>query len=71
MVKKSSFANGLEHIINKGGINPFSPQGSQVFKQMSSASGMPLSQMLSYVGKKSKSNIDQQRIESRLDNLEK
>ena len=71
MVKKSNIASGLEHMVNKGGINPFSPQGAQVFKQMTQASGMPLSQMLSYVGKKSKSNFDQQRIESRLDNLEK
>ena len=70
MVKKSQISQGIEHIVNKGGINPFTPQGSQVFKQLQAASGMPLSQMLSYVGKKSKSNVEQQRIENRLEKLD-
>ena len=69
MTKKSSFAQGLEHM-TKSGINPFSPQGAQVYKQMKQASGMPLSEMMSYVGKKSKSNVEQQRIENRLEKLD-
>jgi hypothetical protein len=64
--RKSEFAAGLEHLMNHTPMNPFTPNGSAVFKQMSQASGLPLSQMLKHIGKASKVNADQVRIQNRL-----
>jgi hypothetical protein len=68
-VKKSEIAHGLEHMMNNSPINPFTPDGSRAFSQMTKASNMPMSHMLRYVGQKAK-NPDQERIENRMDKMQ-
>ena len=68
--QKSEFAAGLEFMMNKSGINPFtSDHGAQVFKQMLNATNLPMNEMMRHITTKSK-NLEQDRIRQRLDNLE-
>ena len=54
---KSDFAKGLEVIMNDPRTSPFTADGSKAFKEIISASAMPLSDVLKYVGKgKKKAN---------------
>jgi hypothetical protein len=68
-IKKSTIAHGLEHMMNNSQINPFTPDGSRAFSQMTKASNMPMSEMLRYVGHRAK-NPEQERIENRMQNLQ-
>ena len=68
--RKSEFAQGLEFMMNKSGINPFtSDHGAQVFKQMIHATNLPMNEMMKHISTKSR-NLEQERIRQRLDRLE-
>lgn len=69
--RKSEFAQGLEFMMNKSGINPFtSDHGAQVFKQMINATNLPMNDMMRHISSKSR-NLDQERVRQRLDRLDK
>lgn len=70
---KSDFARGLEVIMNDPRTSPFTAEGSKVFKEIMSASQMPLTEALKYVGKgkkKAKGPTDKERSEARIEKLE-
>lgn len=71
--RKSDFAKGLEIMMNDPRTSPFTADGSKVFKEIISASQMPLTEALKYVGKnkkKVKGPTDQERSEARVEKLE-
>ena len=71
--RKSDFAKGLEIMMNDPRTSPFTTEGSKVFKEIISASQMPLTEALKYVGKnkkKVKGPTDQERSEARVEKLE-
>ena len=71
--RKSDFAKGLEVMMNDPRTSPFTAEGSKVFKEVVSASQMPLSEVLKYVGKgkkKVKGPTDKERSEARVEKLE-
>ena len=71
--QKSDFAKGLETMMNDPRTSPFTAEGSKVFKEVISASQMPLSEALKYIGKskkKVKGPTDKQRSEARIEKLE-
>ena len=71
--QKSDFAKGLEIIMNDPRTSPFTSEGSKVFKEVISASQMPLSEALKYIGKtkkKVKGPTDKERSEARIEKLE-
>lgn len=75
MVKrqKSAITAGLEHMMNDPRTSPFTAEGSKVFKEVISASGMPLTEALKYIGKnkkKAKGPTDKERSEARIEKLE-
>ena len=69
--RKSDFSRGLEFLLNTPSMNPISnPNG---FRDMSRNSEMPISEMLKYVGNKSRKPrgpTDSERSEKRLEKLE-
>lgn len=69
--KKSDFSRGLEFLLNSPATNPITnPTG---FRDISRNSEMPLSEMLKYVGNKSRKPrgpTDSERSEKRLEKLE-
>lgn len=71
--RKSDFARGLEVIMNDPRTSPFTVDGSKAFKEILSASQMPLTDVLKYVGKgkkKVKGPTDKERSEARIEKLE-
>ena len=71
--RKSDFAKGLEAIMNDPRTSPFTAEGSKAFKEIVSASEMPLTEVLKYVGKgkkKVKGPTDKERSEARIEKLE-
>lgn len=74
MVKhKSDFAKGLETMLNDPRTSPFTAEGSKAFKEVISASQMPMTEALKYIGKnkkKVKGPTDKERSEARIDKLE-
>jgi hypothetical protein len=71
--RKSDFAKGLEVIMNDPRTSPFTAEGSKAFKEIVSASAMPLTDVLKYVGKgkkKTKGPTDKERSEARIEKLE-
>ena len=70
--RKSDFAKGLEVMMNNPKTSPFTAEGSKVFKEVISASNLPLSEALKYIGKgkKKKGPTDQERSASRVEKLE-
>ena len=71
--QKSDFAKGLEIIMNDPRTSPFTSEGSKVFKEVISASQLPLSEALKYIGKtkkKVKGPTDKERSEARIEKLE-
>ena len=71
--RKSDFTVGLENILNNPSVSPFHTNPA-VFKEMTKASGLSMSDMMRYVGKKTKGmsqkKMDEKRSESRLEKLE-
>ena len=70
---KSDFAKGLEVMMNDPRTSPFTAEGSKAFKEIVTASQMPLSEVLKYVGKgkkKAKGPTDKERSEARIEKLE-
>jgi hypothetical protein len=70
---KSDFAKGLETMLNDPRTSPFTAEGSKAFKEVISASQMPLTEALKYIGKnkkKVKGPTDKERSEARIDKLE-
>ena len=65
-------AQGLQFLMNNPATCPTSPDGQRVFKEMVRASGMPVSDVLKHVGKKSKAprQSDDDRAKQRLEKLE-
>lgn len=63
------FTNGLTTLLNNPDLNPH----SDAFFQMKSASGLSLYDMVTYAGKKkpSQKQIDEQKSQARLKQLEK
>jgi hypothetical protein len=61
---------GLEKILNNPQASPL--QNPDVFRQIVSTSGMPLSETLKYIGKKSKQpkETDEAKSKARLEKLE-
>jgi hypothetical protein len=76
MVRKKSHATiGLEMLLNNPKVSPFHGNSPALMSQMMTASGMSAHDMLSYVGKKSKSpgggkKEEEARSEKRLEKLE-
>ena len=70
--EKSAFAKGLETLLNDPRTSPFTPEGGKVFKEVISASGLPLTEALKYIGKgkKKKGPSDKERSEARIEKLE-
>lgn len=71
--RKSDFAKGLEVMMNDPRTSPFTAEGSKAFKEIVSASEMPLTEVLKYVGKgkkKVKGPTDKERSEARIEKLE-
>lgn len=70
---KSDFAKGLETMLNDPRTSPFTADGSKVFKEIISASELPLTEALKYIGKgkkKVKGPTDKERSEQRIEKLE-
>ena len=70
---KSDFARGLEVIMNDPRTSPFTQQGAKVFKEVISASEMPLTEALKYIGKgkkKVRQPTDKEKSEQRIEKLE-
>ena len=70
---KSDFAKGLETMLNDPRTSPFTAEGSKVFKEIISASELPLTEALKYIGKgkkKVKGPTDKERSEQRIEKLE-
>lgn len=75
MVKrqKSDLVKGLETMMNDPRTSPFTAEGSKVFKEIISASEMPLTEALKYIGKnkkKTKAPTDKERSEARIEKLD-
>ncbi len=74
MVKraKNAMTLGLETIMNNPNTSPFTAEGSKVFKEIISASNLPLTEALKYIGKgkKKKGPTDEERSKDRVDKLE-
>lgn len=71
--RKSDFAKGLEVMLNDPRTSPFTADGSKAFKEIMSASELPLTEVLKYVGKgkkKVKGPTDKERSEARVEKLE-
>jgi len=71
--RKNAFTEGLEYMMNNPSTSPFTAEGSKVFKEVISASGLPLTEALKYVGKnkkKAKGPTDAQRSQARVEKLE-
>lgn len=71
--RKSDFARGLEVMMNDPRTSPFTAEGSKVFKEVISASELPLTEALKYIGKgrkKVKGPTDKERSEARIEKLE-
>ena len=73
MVKreKSQLTKGLETMLNDPRTSPFTAEGSKVFKEVISASELPLTEALKYIGKgkKKRGPTDQERSEARVEKL--
>ena len=70
---KSDFAKGLETMLNDPRTSPFTADGSRVFKEIITASELPLTEALKYIGKgkkKTKGPTDKERSEQRVDKLD-
>lgn len=71
--RKSDFARGLEVMMNDPRTSPFTAEGSKAFKEIMTASELPLTEVLKYVGKgkkKTKGPTDKERSEARIEKLE-
>ena len=71
--RKSDFARGLEVMMNDPRTSPFTSDGAKVFKEIITASEMPLTEALKYVGKnkkKARGPTDKERSEARIEKLE-
>ena len=70
--RQTPMAEGLAFLMRDPRTNPTTPQGKKVFNEMMNASGLPMSEVLKHVGKKSKApkvNEDE-RSQSRVEKLE-
>ena len=65
-------ADGLLFLMKNPETNPMTPDGKRVFSEMVKQSGMPVSEVLKHVGKKSKAprQSDDDRSKQRLEKLE-
>ena len=75
MVKrqKSDLVKGLETMMNDPRTSPFTAEGSKVFKEIISASELPITEALKYIGKnkkKTKAPTDKERSEARIEKLD-
>ena len=71
--QKSPMMAGLETMLNDPRMSPFTAEGSKVFKEVISASGLPLTETLKYVGKnkkKAKGPTDKERSQARIEKFE-
>ena len=70
--EKSQLMKGLETMLNDPRTSPFTAEGSKVFKEVISASELPLTEALKYIGKgkKKKGPTDQERSQARVEKLE-
>ena len=71
--QKSDMMKGLEVMMNDPRTSPFTAEGSKVFKEVISASDLPLTEALKYIGKgkkKTKGPTDKERSEQRVEKLE-
>ena len=65
-------AEGLAFMMRDPRTNPTTPNGRKVFNEMLNASGLPMSETLKYIGKKSRApRVDEnERSQNRLAKLE-
>ena len=73
--QKSAMTLGLEYMMNNPTTSPFTQEGSKAFKEVVSASELPLTEVLKYVGKnkgkkKAKGPTDAERSQARVEKLE-
>ena len=71
--QKNAMTKGLETMLNDPRMSPFTAEGSKVFKEVLSASELPLTEALKYIGKnkkKTKGPTDAERSQARVEKLE-
>lgn len=70
--RKNEITIGLETMMNNPKTSPFTAEGGKVFKEIISASQLPLTEALKYIGKgkKKKGPTDQERSKDRVEKLE-
>lgn len=70
--EKSQITKGFETMLNDPRTSPFTAEGSKVFKEIITASELPLTEALKYIGKgkKKKGPTDQERCKDRVEKLE-
>lgn len=71
--QKSAMTMGLETMLNNPNTSPFTAEGSKVFKEVITASNLPLTEALKYIGKGKKKKTgptDAERSQARVEKLE-
>ena len=70
--QKNALTVGLETMLNNPNTSPFTMEGSKVFKEVISASELPLTEALKYIGKgkKQAKKTDTDRSKERIEKLE-
>lgn len=70
--QKNALTVGLETMLNNPNTSPFTMEGSKVFKEVISASELPLTEALKYIGKGKKQvkKTDNDRSKERIEKLE-
>ena len=70
--QKPAMMAGLETMLNNPNTSPFTAEGSKVFKEVISASQLPLTEALKYIGKgkKQPKKTEADRSKERIEKLE-
>ena len=72
MKRPNAVADGLKFLLNQSATSPSNPEGRKALNELMTASGLPTTEVLKHIGKKSKAPrvSDQEKQEKRLNNLE-
>lgn len=72
MKRPNAVADGLKFLLNQSATSPANPEGRKALNELMTASGLPTTEVLKHIGKKSKAPrvSDQEKQEKRLNNLE-
>jgi hypothetical protein len=72
MKRPNAVADGLKFLLNQSATSPSNPDGRKAMNELITASGLPTSEVLKHIGRKTKAPrvSDQEKQEKRLSNLE-